>query len=165
MFSIEKSAVPANAMLASYSMMDGSYVDCYTTEISRRISFPVFVFAFYTTWLFKLERFILTWTVLKPSTDTQARQLADGILDRFAAWTVEGRSEDELLMCDFMGRTRSWLMLKDNGAKTQLYFGSAVVPKAGDNSLDFGFRTLLGFHKIYSVLLLASARTKIARRA
>ena len=47
------------------------------TEIPGRISFPEFVFAFYTTLLFKLERLILKWTVSKPSTDAQARQLAD----------------------------------------------------------------------------------------
>ena len=78
MFSIEKCAVPANAMLAKYSM-DGTYTDCYTTEIPGQISFREFVFAFYTTLLFKLERLILKWIVSKPSTDAQARQLADGV--------------------------------------------------------------------------------------
>ena len=168
MFSVEKCAVPSNAMLAKYSM-DGTYTDCYATEIPGRISFREFVFAFYTSLLFKVERFILKWTVSKPSTDAQARQLADGASERFAAWHVEDRSENEILMRDFRGRTRSWLMMAPvstvSGAGTRLYFGSAVVPirnaKTGELSLGFGVQALLGFHKVYSVLLLHSAKSRI----
>jgi len=168
MFSIEKCAVPTNAMLARYSA-DGTYTDCYTTEIPEQILFAGFVFAFYTTLLFKLERFILNWTVSKPSTDAQARQLADGHIEKFAAWHVEGRSENEILMCDFLGRTRSWLMVSPlntvDRPRTRLYFGSAVIPirnsKTGQSSLGFGVQALLGFHKIYSVLLLYFAKSRI----
>ena len=167
MFSIEKCAVPANAMLAKY-LMDRTYTDCYTTEIPGQISFREFVFAFYTTLLFKLERFILKWTVSKPSTDTQARQLAESDIEKFAAWYVEDRSENEILMCDFLGRTRSWLMVAPvsmvNDTRTRLYFGSAVVPIQGAQSLEFGFQTLLlGFHQIYSVLLLYFAKSRLKR--
>src|SRR5262245_17998590 len=135
MFHIEKCPVPAHALLARYSM-DGNYTDCYRTEIPRQIALAEFVFAFYTTFVFKLERYILRWTVDKPSTDAEARQLADRAIDRFAAWQVEDRSEHELLMCDFVGRTRSWLRVEsmntDSGSRrTRLYFGSAVVPIRG----------------------------------
>ena len=102
--------------------------------------------------------------VSKPSTDVEAHQLADGTADKFAAWTVESRSDNELLLCDFIRRTRSWLMVKNDGARTQLYFGSAIVPKTGETSLKLGFRALLGFHQIYSVLLLASAKSKLTHR-
>jgi len=171
MFSIEKCKAPANALLAKYST-DGTYMDCYATEIPGRISFREFVFAFYTTLLFKLEQLILKWMVSKPSTDAQARQLADGLNDSFAAWHVEGRSENEILMCDFRGRTRSWLMVAPvstvSGTRTRLYFGSAVVPirnsKTGELSLGFGFQALLGFHKVYSMLLLYSAKSRITQQ-
>jgi hypothetical protein len=157
-----------STLLDQYAI-NGSYVDCYSTEIPGRVSFPEFVFAFYTSPLFKLERLILKLTVSKPSTDTQARQLANGEIERFAAWRVENRSENEILMCDYLGRTRSWLMVAPvntgEGDRTRLYFGSAVVPtrnpKTGKRSLEFGFRALLGFHKVYSVLLLYSARSRI----
>lgn len=161
MLSIEKCTIPANTMLDKYSSMTGAYVDCYTTEIYGQVTFPEFIFSFYTTPLFKLERLILKVTVSKPSTDSQSRQLADGETNKFAAWTVENRSENELLMCDFLGRTRSWLMVKGSNTQTQLYFGSAVVPKTGKTSLEFGYQALLGFHQIYSVLLLYSARSKL----
>ena len=168
MLAIEKCRVPANTMLNTYSI-PGAYVDCYTTEVPGQIPFSEFIFAFYTTLLFKLERLILKLTVSRPSTDVQARQLANGDIEKFAAWHVENRSENEILLCDLMGRTRSWLMVipanTHSAPQTRLYFGSAVVPvqnsKTGTPSLGFGFQALLGFHRIYSVLLLYSAKRRI----
>lgn len=126
-----------------------------------------FVEAFYTTWLFKLERFVLAWLVHKPSTDTEARVLARGERDAFAAWSVEGRVGNQLLMRDFQSRTRSWLMVEPRPASTRLYFGSGIVPRVdretGENRMGPGFRVLLGFHKMYSRALLAAARARLAR--
>jgi hypothetical protein len=110
--------------------------------------------------------------VSKPSSDDEAQKLVNGQFQRFAAWQVEDRKENELLMCDFMKRTRSWFMLAPVNASaapgTRLYFGSAVVPvqdlKTRMTSLGFGFRALLGFHKVYSVLLLYSAAWLLSRR-
>ena len=168
MFSIEKCQVPANTMLEKY-LMNGAYADCYMTEISRQASFPEFILAFYTTPLFKLERLILKLIVSKPSTDAQARQLADGQVEKFAAWHVEGRGESELLMCDFLERTRSWFMVSPvDDDRTRLYFGSAISSredsKTGKLSLGVGFRALLGFHQLYSVLLLYSAKLRIVNQ-
>jgi hypothetical protein len=168
MFSVENRPVPVNTILYKYSI-HGAYADCFLTEIPGQVSFPDFLFAFYTTPLFRLERLILKLAVSKPSTDLEARRVAEGASERFAAWNVEARNENEILMCDFRGRTRSWLMtipLKTvNGFRTQLYFGSAIVPKqnlkTGQQSLALGFQSLLGFHKIYSVLLLYSAKSNI----
>ena len=168
MFSIEKCSVPASAMLARYSV-DGAYTDCYLTEITGHVSLTEFMIAFYTTVLFRLERLILSLAVARPSNDLEVRLFADRTIDHFAAWHVEDRRENEILLCDFVGRTRSWLMTVPTntmaGDRTQLYFGSAVVPKrnsrTGKLSLGFEFRTLLGFHQIYSVLLLYSAKLKI----
>ena len=165
MFSIEKCSVPPRTLLDNY-VANGSYVDCYSTEIPGQVSFPEFIFAFYTTFLFKLERSILTWTVSKPSTDDQARQLSTGASETFAAWHVENRSENEILMCDFQGRTRSWLkVVPVDDARTRLYFGSAVVhirnPKTGARSPGSVFQVLLGFHKVYSILLLHSAKSNL----
>ncbi len=169
MLSIARASVPADALLARYQR-DGGYADCYVTEISRSVSHAEYVQAFYTTWLFKLERWILGWAVRRPSTDAEAAELAAGKRDSFAAWTVEQRADDQLLMCDFQGRTRSWLMVSviAEGAKTQLRFGSAVVPAAsrGRAGTDRGagmFRLLLGFHKLYSILLLHAARAALLR--
>ena len=160
LFPIQPCLLPDEALLGRYSS-NGSYTDCYMTEIPIPVSQAQYVNAFYTTPLFKLERFILTWTVSKPSTDIQAKQLADGTRDAFAAWTVEAWTENQLLMCDFLSRTRSWLMVLPLESGTRLYFGSAIVSKTGKSTLELGFRALLGFHRLYSVALLHAARSRL----
>jgi len=113
--SIAKCPLPPDALLRAY-VRDGAYTDCYVTDIPRRVSHAHYVEAFYTTAVFRLERLLLAWFVAKPSTDAQARQLADGAIDAFAAWQVEGRSTNQLLLCDYAGSTRSWLMTAPHGA-------------------------------------------------
>ena len=72
-------------------------------------------------------------------------------------------------MCDFLGRTRSWLMVEavDGGKATRLYFGSVVVPKpngaARKSSLGASYTLMLGFHKLYSRALLRAARSRLFR--
>lgn len=171
--SIHPCELPNGALLSKYQN-GGAYADCYVTETEQHVSQAEYVNAFYTTPLFKLERLLLAWLVSKPSTDAQASQLASGTLDSFAAWSVEERCEDQLLMCDFQGRTRSWLMVVpaegESAASTRLYFGSAVVParapRAGAQTPGLGltFRLLLGFHKLYSRALLCSAKSRLMRQ-
>ena len=169
MRSIQSCPLPDAALLRRYAGRD-DYTDCYTTLIERTASHEEFVRVFYTTWVFKLERWILTWTVKKPSSDAEAAQLAAGVRSSFAAWSVEDRAPDQLLMCDFLGNTRSWLMTAKEGATgTRLYFGSAVVARTdrdtGKRSLGAPFRALLGFHKLYSRLLLRAARSRLSGAA
>jgi len=162
--------VPQHALLGRYAH-GGAYTDCYFTEVAGSVSHAEYVEAFYTTAVFRLERALLAWLVSKPSSDAQARQLAAGELNAFAAWRVEERSVDQLLMCDFKGHTRSWLMVapvQSAGAPTtRLYFGSAVVPivdkASGQERLGFVFRALLGFHKLYSRVLLRAACSRLER--
>lgn len=132
------------------------------------VSHAAFVEAFYTTALFKLERAILAAFAARSSTDAEARRLGEGRVESFAAWRVEGRAPDQLLLADFAGRTRSWLMVAPvEGANqgTRLYFGSAVVPRVdrrtGERTMGGAFRALLGFHRLYSRQLLKAARSRI----
>jgi hypothetical protein len=169
---IQACALPEQALLARYTQ-GGAYTDCYTTEVACPVSHAQYVEAFYTGALFKLERVLLAWFASRPSTDAQARDLASGVLGTFAAWRVEERRVNQLLMCDLSGRTRSWLMVDPAGTggseSTRLYFGSAVVPvpdkTSGQARLGFKFKALLGFHKLYSRALLRAARTRLARVA
>jgi hypothetical protein len=170
-FSIRKwPTLPAGALLARYGA-EGAAVDCYIAEIHQAVTLPEFVEAFYTTPLFRMERAILAVAVSKPSTDAELRQLARGEGHAFAAWTVEDRTADQLLLADFMGSTRSWLMVASAEAgspgSTQLRFGSAVLPRpgssAGKSGTDLAFSLLMPFHALYSRLLLSAARSKLAR--
>jgi hypothetical protein len=165
--SIRRTELPPGALLATYRER-GAFTDGYVTTLDRPIALAAYVDAFYTTPLFKLERRILAAFARRPSTDLQARQLATGLLDSFAAWRVEARQADQILLADLTGRTRSWLMVAPaDGGGTQLYFGSAVVPLAdpatGQRRMGLAFRALLGFHTLYSRALLFSARRKLTR--
>jgi len=159
--------LPPAALLKRY-VAAGAYVDCFVVEVARPVACAQYVEAFYTTAVFKLERAILRTFVSRPSTDAEARQLARGERTAFAAWTVEARSHDQLLLADVSGRTRSWLMVAPSGnGKTLLYFGSAVIPArdrtTGRASLGTVFGALLGFHKLYSRVLLYSASSTLDR--
>lgn len=162
--------LPPGALLSRYQQ-DGNHADCFFIDIPGSISQPQFVQAFYTTPLFRLERLILKWAVSRPSSDDQVARLASGEGGDFAAWSVEDRSDNQLLMADFQGRTKSWLMTAPNDTQsapcTRLYFGSAVLParnhKTGEQGLGFAYRLLLGFHKLYSVALLGSAARRLIR--
>ena len=168
MASIKSCSIPEAALLNSYRK-EGTYTDCYVTDILGSVSHKQYVTAFYTTFVFKIERVILKMALSRPSTDNQAKQLANGSIDSFAAWHVEARSENQLLLSDFRHRTRSWLMVVpitgSKGTRTRLYFGSAVVPvedsKTSRLALGFGFRALLGFHRLYSKILLRTARSRL----
>jgi hypothetical protein len=165
---VTRQPVPDHALQASY-LRQGAYADCYVIHAEGEISLAQFVAAFYTTWLFKLERWILGWTVHKRSTDEQAWQIASGEITQFAAWSMELRAPDQLLMCDFMNATRSWFMVAP-GAKTpgtRLYFGSVVTSrvnaKTGQRELGRSHRWLMGFHRLYSRALLRAARARLSR--
>lgn len=162
--------LPDDALLARYRDAQ-AYTDAYAVTLARPVALADYVEAFYTTWLFKLERLVLAVALRRPSHDADARRLGEGALDRFAAWHVEARRADELLLCDLAGRTRSWLRVQPDGdSGTRLLFGSAVVPVAGRDGRDrrprLGalFHALLGFHRLYSRALLTAARARLARR-
>jgi hypothetical protein len=164
---IVRCELPAESLLGRY-LVGGAYADCYTTHVTRDVSHAQFVEAFYTTALFKLERVILSLFASRASSDAEAGRLARGELDAFAAWSVEDRATDQLLLRDFTGRTRSWLMVAaPTPLGTQLFFGSAVVPagagKAGHARMGFAFTALLGFHKLYSRALLRAATSRLVR--
>jgi hypothetical protein len=158
--------LPAFSLLRRYAD-SGDYTDCFTTVIPGDFSHAEYVAAFYTTWLFRLERLLLR-LARRPSTDDEARQLAQGEREAFAAWTVEARAPNQLLLCDYLGNTRSWLMVEPmpGGGVTRLYFGSAVIARAdrhsGRRRLRAHFRALLGFHKRYSRALLSAAKSRLA---
>ncbi len=167
---ITKLPMPENAFLAKYEQMQGAYTDCYAADVDRCVRLEEFIEAFYTTPVFKLERLVLS-VIGRGSSDRDAAQLAGARAEQFAAWTVEQRTDDQILMCDFAGRTRSWLMVvsteNDGERKTKIFFGSAVVPGKSSNpdkpSLGVAFTLMLGFHQLYSRILLAAAAGKLRR--
>jgi hypothetical protein len=158
---VSSTAVPDASLLGAYARM-GAYTDCYVTSVAGSVTLAEFVFAFYTTPLFKVERWLLSKVLKIASTDPQASELADSRVQRFSAWKVEGRSAVEILLA--AGQTRSWLSIQPQiGAdlSTTLLFGSAVVPRRTDGKFGFAFHALGGFHRLYSKFLLAAASRRV----
>ena len=158
-------SVPEASFLGAYSRL-GAYTDCYAASVPGTFGLPALVEAVYTSPLFKLERWVLAKLVKLPSTDEQARQVAMAQSSSFAAWKVEHRSENEILLN--AGRTRLWLCVADEQLaqpSTTLLFGSAVVPMRAGGKFGLAFHALLGFHRPYSKLLLAAAAKRIASTA
>jgi hypothetical protein len=167
-FTCKACALPADSVLAAYAG-SSAYTDCYVGVLPRAVAQSEYVEAFYTTPVFKIERWLIARFLSRPSTDAQIRQLANGELRAFAAWTVEQRKPDQLMLA--AGPTRSWLMASasnEHGGATTLYFGSAVLPgrsrSSGKSTMGWWFRALLGFHKLYSRVLLRAALTKLGAK-
>jgi hypothetical protein len=162
--------LPAEALLKQYQAQ-GAYTDCYSMDLPHAVSLHEYVEAFYTSTLFKVERVILSLLASKPADDVQAQKLALGLTKEFSAWTVEGRTTNQLLLCDFLNRTRSWLMcvpVDGSNAVTRLYFGSAVIPKResrdGKKSFGIAFHALSAFHRVYTRALMKAARANLPKQ-
>ena len=145
----------------------GTYGDCFSVTADRTVSLAEFVFAFYTSRVFRLERGMLRLLVGVRSSDQDARGLADGAKASFAMWYVGDRTATQLLMCDRYERTRSWFRVVPlEGAGTLLQFGSAVAAAHGRTPArrpGRKFRLLLRFHIVYSQLLLHAAKVGVLK--
>ncbi len=160
--------VPADSLLAPYETGQAQYADSYCTEVAARISLESFVTGFYCTWLFKIERWILKYLAGRPSTDDEVSGLANGKTEHFAAWSVEARTSADILLADFSGKTRSWLMVMHHNNGTRLYFGSAVLSRTTPDGQRMPpsviFSILSGFHRVYSIALLTACREYLLAR-
>ena len=144
--------IPPGRLIADYAERAGHFTDCYSCVVPGQVTLADYVAAFYTTPLFRAERFVLRVAARAPSTDAQARAVADGQSERFAIWTVETRRGNELMMAERSGRTKSWLKV--------------VVPvrsKSGDLVLGPVFDSLKGAHTFYARALLAAAARRVQR--
>jgi hypothetical protein len=170
-FSITRESVPDDALLRTFRggthpQRWGRYADCFAVSVDRNVSLADFVFAFYTSPLFRIERGLLRLLINAPSSRADARAVADGTADKFAAWYVGQRTATQLLMCDRYERTRSWFRVAPmSGGGTRLQFGSAVAARGGVRNdipqRPAAFRLLLSFHVLYSQALLRVAKANL----
>jgi AcrR family transcriptional regulator len=158
--------LPEASLLARHSR-PGDHGDCYTVEVPGAVALEAFVEAFYTSRGFLPERLVL-YLVGRGASAADARRLARAETDRFAAWRVEAREPRELLLQDWLGRTRSWLMVEPlAGGRTRLCFGSGIIRREGRGlaaRVERGlFRALLPGHAVYSRVLLGAAVGQCAK--
>jgi hypothetical protein len=172
-FAITRQEPPADSLLKAYRGGPhperwGRYGDCFSVSVERTVSLAEFVYGFYTSPVFRLERGLLRFAGAG-ATNADARAVAEGRSAAFAVWYVAQRTADQLLMVDRYQRTRSWFRVVPNaGGGTLLQFGSAVAAAArdaGSGRRSPVFRLLLIFHVAYSQLLLRSAERRMTRLA
>jgi hypothetical protein len=166
-----RETVPDDALLKTYRGGPhperwGPYADCFAVTIDREVDLTDFVFAFYTSPVFRIEGFVLHLLLGASAGKADARAVADGTSATFSAWYVGQRTATQLLMCDRYERTRSWFRVaRATGGGTRLQFGSAVAAKrdkkTGAPALGAGFHFLLWFHILYSQVLLRAARLNL----
>lgn len=145
------------------------YCDCYSTLIDKKVDLQEFVYAFYTSRIFRIERKILATVLSIPTTDEYAKQLSLGNTDSFSAWTVETRLDDEIPLREPRSRTASWFTVRQDvactGDRTELIFGSVVLLNDDRKGLGALFNSLSSFHTYYSCALLRSANKRLRENA
>ena len=77
--------VPKGALMSAYVARTGAYTDCFEVNHAAKVDLSAFVTAFYTTWLFRMERAVLRVVLRKPIRDSDVAALAQGRSDAFAA--------------------------------------------------------------------------------
>jgi len=157
--SVTQAALPSRTLLEPYGRT-GGYVDCFIADLRQAVTLPDLITAFYTSWAFRPERWLLGGLLGKHADNAAVARLASGEIDRFSAWSVEARCDDEILLCDYQGKTRSWLMVQSQAGGTRVHFGSAVVP-AKSRVDRMAFAGLLSFHRWYSRQLLKAAVSRL----
>ncbi|MCP5076193.1 MAG: hypothetical protein GY947_23225 [Rhodobacteraceae bacterium] len=138
----------------------GAYWDCYTCRVDIVASLEAFVLAFYSSRAFWPERALLSAAGLVCRLE-QAAEMVQGTADQYAAWTVEARNRDEMLMRDVRGVTRSYFSVRELERGTELRFGSGVG--TGEKEMSRVMKLLQPFHRWYSRVLLTAARERLLR--
>ncbi len=157
-------ARPGGALTERYANR-GDHVDCYAIDLAGAVAIDGLIAAFFSARAFQPERWFLK-AIGKPSVPADWRALASGVRDDFAAWSVEERAADQILLCDYLKATRCWLMIEPfsslSPTHTRLYFGSVVTRrKAAGDSRSPLFSALLPLHGAYSKILLNSAAARL----
>ncbi|MEE2945352.1 MAG: hypothetical protein VX444_09285 [Pseudomonadota bacterium] len=165
MFSIRPCPHPETSFLKAYNSLPGHYTDCFETVVDGQVSLSELVEAFFTSPVLRLERKLLG-LVGMPSTTAAVTALANGAGTNVSGWETEQRDETQLLLAIFQNGIRTWLMVEPDDTGTKLFFGSAVVPKNADSEnpkLDWWVKAFMGFHLLYSRIVLAAAKIQVRR--
>jgi hypothetical protein len=158
---VQSAQLPADALLERYRK-SGDFTDCRVVEVAGSVSLGELIAAFYNSAAFRPERWLLGLVLGRGANAADVASLAAATTERFAAWTVEARLPNQILLCDFQSKTRSWLMVEPLPQGTRLWFGSAVVTSRSRFDA-LVFRALLWFHAAYSQVLLRSAAKALLR--
>ncbi len=172
MFKSRQSPLPEGSFLARYLDREGAYTDCFRVDVPGGPDLPAYIETFFDSWVFRLERRVLTLAGKGPATRKTVEALAHQDAQRFAAWIVRERDDSQILMEVPRTPIRTWLRVlpsDEQPGHVRLYFGSALVPPHRTDGaparLGPLFRWTTGLHKLYSHILLDAAARDWKRSA
>ncbi len=83
-------SIPEGGLLQAFADTDGNYTDCFQGNLPGHVTFQGFIEAFYTPWLFWLERAVLTVMLRRRITDQEVRALAQGLIAGISTCQTRG---------------------------------------------------------------------------
>ncbi|QZD91391.1 hypothetical protein K3162_07340 [Qipengyuania xiapuensis] len=145
------------------------YRDAFRASVTGEVSLGELITAFFSSRTFLTERMALH-LIGRGAGHAEIAALAAGRTQRFAAWEVEAREEEELLMHDFLDKTCCWLAVSSRGEDGALD-GPLPVPETGRTYIWFGTAVrefegpivsrLRGAHRWYARHLLEAAARRL----
>lgn len=158
MIHVSSRPLPEQALLHRHAVLAGVQSDAHCVCVPGPVSIAAFVTAFFTSRAFAPEALILRLTLRRATGPVAVAALAEARSSRYAAWHVEERDDTQLLMAVGTGPIRSWWMVCPMpSGKTELWFGSAILPVKSGTRVSVGFRLLNRFHLTYARFLLRGA--------
>lgn len=160
--------LPDDSLLARHRGPE-CYRDAFRVEVPGDVSLAELITVFFGSGAFLPERTALR-LIGRGAGRAEIAELADGRAKRFAAWELEAREENELLMHDFLDKTCCWLAVSPGGEAPDLA-GGLPRPGAGRTYLWFGtgvrdfegpiISRLREAHRWYARWLLAGAARRL----
>ncbi|MEO0774240.1 MAG: hypothetical protein AAFZ04_13775 [Pseudomonadota bacterium] len=126
-------------------------------------AFARFVYIFFDSWVFRLERKILRLAGKDSTRRADVIDLASEEADHLAAWITLDRSPTELLLAVPDTPILTWLQVARSEGVICLRFGSGILPQPGKDHPHWGFRATYWAHRAYSRILLHAARADWVR--
>jgi len=169
MFTVSQCPLPHDTLLHRYENGPGHHTDCFETEVAQGVSLPDYIEAFFNSPILRIERKLLGLAMLKSNYDDVVL-LAQGRSDHIAGWQTEDRADQEILLTVMGGGVRTWLKVIPEEDHSRLLFGSAVVPpddapvdETGAPKMAWWVQGLMGFHRLYSHIVLGAAKWQLKR--
>ena len=159
---------PETSLLAQRRGEDW-YRDAFRACVPGHVTLGTFVTEFFAGPAFLPERMALH-LIGRGAGAAEIAALAEGTATRFAAWEMEAREADQLLMHDFLDRTCCWLAVSHEGDASDLgaphnagereqrflWFGTGLRNPGGPFA-----RWLKQPHRAYARWLLAGAARRL----
>jgi hypothetical protein len=170
MTQVTASELPPESLLARLRGPE-CYRDAFRASVAGDVSLGELITAFFSSRVFLTERMALH-LIGRGAGHRDIAALAAGRTERFAAWEVEAREENELLMHDFLDKTCCWLAVSSRREDAALD-APLPVPETGRAYIWFGTAVrefegpivsrLRDAHRWYARLLLEAAARRLAR--